>query len=105
MLAGPVWIGRASRPFRARPAGTGAESSGPSPTCKNQHRSTTMKRIWRSGRGTLPALAVITAGAVATATLAEHPGVLHAASAAFDTTTAARAMRAPTPAVAKLEDL
>ncbi|MFL5606568.1 MAG: S1C family serine protease, partial [Gemmatimonadaceae bacterium] len=63
-----------------------------------------MKRTWRNGRGRLPAIAAIAVAAAGAATLAEHPGLLHATPVAVDSTVITS--RAPrTGDVAKLVDL
>jgi serine protease Do len=62
-----------------------------------------MKRTWRNGRGRFPAIAAIAVAAAGAATLAEHPGLLHAAPLAIDSTIISRAPR--TGNVAGLIDL
>jgi hypothetical protein len=62
-----------------------------------------MKRTWRNGRGRFPAIAAIAVAAAGAATLAENPGLLHAAPLAIDSTIISRAPR--TGNVAGLIDL
>jgi serine protease Do len=65
-----------------------------------------MKRIWRTGRGTLPAVATITAVALGAIALAEHPDSLHATSLGAHTMSLGLAAPATSnPGVAKLQDL
>jgi serine protease Do len=64
-----------------------------------------MKRIWRDRRVKFPVIAAIAAAAVATAGLAERPGMLHAAPLGADSTTVHRALPAPTGSVARLDEL
>jgi serine protease Do len=63
-----------------------------------------MQFNWRSGRGTLPAVAVLTAAGLTAAALAQHPGALHASPAYSDSIGTAR-VTAPGTAVTRLEDL
>jgi serine protease Do len=62
-----------------------------------------MKRTLRNGRGRLPAIAALTVAAVGMATAAQHPGLLHAAPLAIDSTLITRAPS--TGSVARLADL
>jgi serine protease Do len=62
-----------------------------------------MKGIWRNARGKLPAVATFTVAAAGLAVVTDHAHILYAAPSATDSTTALT--RAPSGAVARLEDL
>jgi serine protease Do len=64
-----------------------------------------MKRISRKGWATLPVVAVVSAGAIGIAALAERPSLVHAAPLVADSSAIRRATTAPTGSVARLDEL
>ena len=64
-----------------------------------------MKRISRKGWAGLPVVAVVSAGAIGIAALAERPSLVHAAPLVADSSAISRATTAPTGSVARLDEL
>jgi serine protease Do len=64
-----------------------------------------MKRISRKGWAGLPVIAVVSAGAIGIAALAERPSLVHAAPLVADSSAISRATTAPTGSVARLDEL
>jgi serine protease Do len=64
-----------------------------------------MKRISRKGWAALPVVAVVSAGAIGIAALAERPSLIHAAPLAIDSSAVRRTATAPTGSVARLDEL
>jgi len=64
-----------------------------------------MKRISRKGWAALPVVAVVSAGAIGIAALAERPSLVHAAPLVTDSSAIRRSATAPTGSVARLDEL
>jgi len=64
-----------------------------------------MKPFSRKGWATLPVVAVVSAGAIGIAALAERPSLVHAAPLAIDSSAVRRTATAPTGSVARLDEL
>ena len=64
-----------------------------------------MTRNSRKGWAVLPVVAVVSAGAIAVAAVAERPSLIHAAPLVTDSSALHRAVTAPTGSVARLDEL